>query len=178
LTYLCFVSTMNDCMACQHLWALWLLQLDTYVYCISVWLTIKKTCFLLFELFDFAADEPPQRGVCTPIFLVPNVPEKFGTIQNVLHHSELIQIVLHHSVLRTIENVSKSQNDWNILTAPISTDDLWPWARPMRKNQQIKKKITFYICELYSCMQEWTCVLWTDRMQSKSASALLRQVVF
>ena len=60
---------------------------------------------------------------------IPNVPENFGTIQNVLHHSELIQIVLHHSVLRTIENVSKSQNDWNILTAPISTDDLWPWAR-------------------------------------------------
>jgi len=97
------------------------------VYCISVWPTIKKTCFLLFELFDFAAD--PQRGVRTLIFLVPNVPEKFETIPNVLHHSELIQIVLHHSVLRTIENVSKSQNDWNILTAPISTDDLWPWAR-------------------------------------------------
>ena len=134
---------------------------------------------MLFELFDFAADEPPQRGVRTPIFLVPNVPEKFGTIPNVLHHSELIKIVLHHSELfRTIQNVSKSQNDWNILTAPISTDDLWPWARPMRKNQQIKKKITFYICEPYSCMQEWTCVLWTDRMQSRPASALVRQVVF
>jgi len=110
----------------------------------------KKTCFLLFELFDFAADEPPQRGVRTPIFLVPNVPEKFGTIQNVLHHSELIQIVLHHSVLRTIENVSKSQK-WLEHSNCSDFYGRFMALGPVNKNQPIKKSRFIYVSRTHAC---------------------------
>jgi len=39
-----------------ELYGLWLLPLNTYVYCVLVWSAI----FSLFELSDFAADEPPK----------------------------------------------------------------------------------------------------------------------
>ena len=105
---------------------------------------------MLFELFDFAADEPPQRGVRTPIFLVPNVPENFGTIQNVLHRSELIQIVLHHSELfRTIQNVPKSQNDWNNSNCSDFYGRFMALGPANEEEPANKKKIAFYMWAMH-----------------------------